>query len=156
MSLTRRQQTFVLEYLADPERNGAASARRAGFKAKRAAITASELLHDPKIQTAIQDHLTNHLRRLHVDAEMVITGIVETIQKAKAAGSGAWQSATILRGYELLGRSLGMFHDKVDVNNDDEIIKRLMAGRRRAAGLPEEEEDGEEKQEDSADDPRPN
>jgi phage terminase small subunit len=62
-----------------------AGPRNAGFSAKRATITGSELLRDPKIQTAIQDSLTDHLRGLHVDAEMVIAGIVETIEAAKNA-----------------------------------------------------------------------
>src|SRR5215472_16914745 len=128
MSLTLQQQRFVLEYLADPKRNATQAAIRAGYNPNRAKVTASEFLADPKIQAAIDDQLTKHLRSLNVDAEMVISGIVETIEKAKAAGQGAWQSQTILRGYELLGRYLGIFTDKVDIKADEELIERLHRG----------------------------
>jgi hypothetical protein len=131
--------------------NGAASARRAGFRAKRAAIIASELLHDPRIQTAIQERLTDHLRRLEVDAEMVISGIVKTIQKAQAGGSGAWQSATILRGLRIAGTLPGT------VQGQAQIMAQLEAGRRRAAGLPnDEEEEPEEQPAPESDEQKPN
>jgi hypothetical protein len=35
--------------------------------------------------------------------------------RAASAGRGAWQSQTIQRGWELLGRYLGVFTDKVEV-----------------------------------------
>jgi len=38
---------------------------------------------------------------------MVIMGILETIEASRAAGQGAWQAATALCAYELLGRYLG-------------------------------------------------
>jgi hypothetical protein len=66
--------------------------------------------------------------------EHTARGILKTVQEAKDAGSDTWQSQAILRGCELLSRGLGMFHDKLDVNVDDEIINRLMAGRRNAGG----------------------
>ena len=62
-------------------------------------------------------------------------GIVESIETAKAAGIGAWQSQAILRGYELLGKYLGFFTDKVEVGADQKLIEQLLLGRKRATGL---------------------
>jgi hypothetical protein len=78
-----------------------------------------------------------------------------TIETAKAAGVGAWQSQAAQRGYEMLGRYLGTFTDRVEINQDAEIIERLMMGRRYAAGL-KEEEDEEKETEDNIDEPQPN
>jgi hypothetical protein len=42
-------------------------------------------------------------------------------------------SAAVQRGYELLGKSIGLFRDRIDVDAiDDQIIERLHAGRERA------------------------
>ena len=63
---------------------------------------------------------------------MVIAGILATIENAKKSGAGAWQATARLRGYELLGKHLGMFVDKVEVGLDEKLMERLIAGRRRA------------------------
>jgi hypothetical protein len=136
MALTHLQQRFVTEYLADLERNGAAAARRAGYKAYRSHTTASELLHNPEIKQAIEDRILRQVRTIEVNAEMVISGIVESIEKAKSVGNVAWAYAAQLRGYELLGKFLGMWTEKVDVSSDEKLIAALIAGRRRAQGLP--------------------
>ena len=94
MSLTHLQQRFVIEYLADPERNGAAAARRAGYKADRSHTTASELLHNPEIKQAIEDRILRKARTTEVNVEMVISGIVESIEKAKSVGNVAWAFGT--------------------------------------------------------------
>lgn len=64
----------------------------------------------------------------------------DTIEQAKRCGPGGWHSAAILRGYELLGRYLGMFHEKIDFSGDEKIIALLAAGRKRAAGIADDEE----------------
>ena|SRR6516225_6280129 len=77
----------------------------------------------------------------------------------KAAGQGAWQSATQLRGYELLGKYLGIFKDQVDVSADEKLIEQLHRGRLRAAGLlPKEEEESSDAVDESKrdDEPKPN
>lgn len=104
MSLTYLQQGFVIEYLADPERNGAAAARHAGYRAYRADTTASELLHNPEIKQAIEDHILRKARTTEVNAAMVTSGIVESTENAKSVGNVAWAYAAQLRGYELLGK----------------------------------------------------
>jgi phage terminase small subunit len=50
-SLTAKQERFVAEYLKDL--NGKQAAIRAGYKASRAEVTASELLRDRKVSEAV-------------------------------------------------------------------------------------------------------
>ena len=140
MSINSMQRRFILEYLADGSRNAAAAARRAGYSDDCAKQHAYKLLHTDEVQREIERQLQRHLEHLEISAEMVLQGIVETINRARASGEGAWQSATILKGYELLGRYLGMFKDRVDVGVDDAIMKQLELGRARAAGLLKEPE----------------
>jgi hypothetical protein len=79
---------------------------------------------------------------------MALKGILDAIEDAKHSGRGAWQSSTIMRGYELLGRHLGLFVDRVEIDTDEKIMASLGAGRKRAGGLVNDEE--EEPQEDGA------
>jgi phage terminase small subunit len=132
MAITTRQQLFIAEYLSDPKRNGAAAARRAGYSAKRASATAAEILADKEIQEEIKRQLAGQLHKLHIDADMVIAGILATIENAAKSGAGAWQATAQLRGYELLGKHLGMFVDKVEVGLDEKLMEQLLAGCRRA------------------------
>jgi phage terminase small subunit len=135
--LTANRQLFIANYLTDPKRNGAKAAIAAGFSRKRAKITACELLKDPEIEAEIERQTSMRLEKLHLDADMVIAGLVAEIENSKKAGSGAWQASTRLKAYELLGRHLKMFTDKVEFDVDDLLIERLLAGRKRA-GLPEQ------------------
>jgi hypothetical protein len=154
------RQRFVLEYLADGQRNATQAALRAGYRPSCARSEASKMLHDDEIQQAISDQLAKHLVKLQVNAEMVISGIVESIDSAKRAGQGAWQMQAIQRGYELLGRYLGIFTDKIEVGVDDKIVQELERGRLRAAGLlpAEQQNDATDSLEESKaeDEPKPN
>jgi hypothetical protein len=101
------------------------------------------MLKDPEVRRPIDEQLAARVQRLEVHGDFVVIGILQTIEDAKNAGQGAWQAATIatiLRGYERLGRYLDPFTDRLEVNAHQQIMERLIAGRRRAAGLPEEEE----------------
>ncbi len=135
MALTKKKQLFVAEYLADPKANATQAVIRAGFSEKRAKITASELLKDPEIKAAIQSKQERRLAKLEIDANLVLAGLLELRDRCREAGSGAWQTAGLLKVYELLGRHLKMFTEKIEVGFDEELMKRLEAGRKRA-GLP--------------------
>jgi len=140
VSISPQQRKFLLEYLADPRRNAAEAARKAGYSDACAKQRGHVLLHNEEIQRAMEYKLQRHLEHLQIDAEMVLQGILDTIKKAERSGEGAWQSATILKGWELLGRYLGMFKDQVAVGVDEAIMKQLELGRARAAGLLKEPE----------------
>ena len=155
MSISRMQQEFIRQYLANPKRDAKAAAIAAGYSVPSAAAHACRMLKTPQIKQAIDEREASYRRKLdaaaeraYIDEAMVVSGILKEIRDAKAAGVGAWQAQIVLRGYELLGKSLGMFKDQVEVGMDQKIIDALMAGRQRAAGLGsnEEEEKSEEDQ----------
>lgn len=93
------------------------------------------MLKDAEIQHAIGEELTAHREKLELDFGMVIKGLMEVIEIARRAGQGAWQTQAMIRSYELIGKHLGMFTEKVDVNFDQKLMQLLEEGRKRAAGL---------------------
>src|SRR6266851_2525135 len=115
MALTKRRQLFIAEYVADPKCGAAKAAIRAGFSERRAKETASELMKDPEVKAAIEYAHTKRFEKLEINQNLVLVGILQTIEKAIAAGSGAWQMTTLLKAYELLGRHLKMFTDKLEI-----------------------------------------
>jgi phage terminase small subunit len=135
VALTKRKRLFVAEYLADPKCNASEAAIRAGFSEKRAKVTASELLKDPEVTAAIEHKRNQRLARLDIDANLVLAGLLELRDRCIEAGAGSWQTAGLLKVYELLGRHLKMFTEKIEVGLDEELIKRLEAGRKRTALL---------------------
>ena len=146
-TLSLRQQRFVKELLADQARNATEAAIKAGYSAHSAKFQACSLMRNHAVQLAIQNELRDICGELHVDATLVVRGILDSIQQVEAAGIGAWQLTARLRGWELLGRYLGMFHEKVDITADQMLMDQLMRGRLRAAGLePEEDADEQAKQ----------
>jgi hypothetical protein len=151
--ITRLQHRFILEYLADGERNARQAAIRAGYGKPGAAAVACRLLQCEEIQNEIQRQLSKHCEELKIDAQFVVKGILDSIETAKESGTGAWQSQAVLRGYELLGRYLGIFTDKVAVDMDQQIMERLIEGGRYAAGIRDEED---EDKEDGAEKTKPN
>lgn len=129
------QQLFILEYLADPRHSAKDAAIKAGYSKFHVKENAYHLLQNPEVQGQIERELNKHLRKLQVNAEMVISGIVNSIERAERAGDGAWQFQAVQRGYELLGKYLGLFTEKVEIGLDEKIMEQLAVGRARAAGL---------------------
>jgi hypothetical protein len=142
-----RQRLFVAALVADEKRNATAAAIKAGYSSKPGSANrqAFLLMQNKEIQDEIERRLKPILDEYQVTADSVIKGICDSIEAAKQAGIGAWQTSAIQRGYEMLGRSLGLFKDKIDVNaEDNQIIAMLHKGRQRAAGLAEEDSAEEE------------
>jgi phage terminase small subunit len=140
MSITARQREFIRQYLSDPKRIAKEAALRAGYSVSCASTVASRMLASEEIVNEINRQLSRHLQKLDLSAQSVIDGVLRTIEDARSAGQGAWQCSAILRGYELLGRYLGMFSERIDVSDDDKIIARLITGRKRVARLINREE----------------
>jgi phage terminase small subunit len=135
MALTKRRQLFVHEYVADPKAGQAEAAIRAGFSPKRAKETACELMKDPEIKAAIERKFTSKFEDVKVDQKLIVNGLLRTIEGCVDAGSGAWQTTGVLKAYELLGRHLKMFTEKLEIDLSDRIMEALTAGRKRV-GLP--------------------
>ena len=68
--LTARQSTFVQEYLVDL--NGTQAAIRAGYSKRSAECTASRMLRNAKVVTALQKAMAERSKRVQVSQDRVI------------------------------------------------------------------------------------
>ena len=140
--LTPKQEAFVREYLVDL--NATQAAIRAGYSAKTAYSIGDENLKKPEIANAIKEAMDARAARTELTADYVLNGIralverciqAEPVRDAEGSPTGEYkfEPAPALRGYELLGKHLGLFPNKVDVTVKDEVSAILESARRRAA-----------------------
>jgi phage terminase small subunit len=133
-TLTPKQQRFVDEYLIDG--NGTQAAIRAGYSEKTAYSIANENLNKPEIAAAIQLAMDQRAERTQIDADFVLSGIAKNIRRCEQgepvldkggkpvmvetpngnlAAAFRYDATNTLRGYELLGKHLKLFTDKVEL-----------------------------------------
>ena len=129
--LTAKQDRFVSEYLIDL--NATQAAIRAGYAEKGAAVEGSRLLATPKVAAAVAAAQAARAKRTEITQDYVLNTIRDTIERCKQAEPVTYQSGDpvmidtpdgeiapaykfnaggVLRGAELLGRHLALFHDK--------------------------------------------
>jgi len=155
--LTDKQAMFVKEYIIDL--NATQAAIRAGYSEKTARQIASEHLSKPNIQDAIQAEMDARSKRTEINQDYVLNTIVNTIDRCQQAepvirANGEpvvienedgdivpayqFQSNSVLKGCELLGKHLKMFTDKVEVggklSHEHEFIDSLKP----TTGIPSE------------------
>lgn len=104
--LTNKKLTFIKEYLVDL--NATSAAIKAGYSAKTAGQAGSRLLDDPEIAKAIQEGMDARAEKTGITAEYVLNGIRDTIEECLDNPQAK------LKGYELLGKHLKLFTDKVE------------------------------------------
>lgn len=107
MKLAPKQQRFVEEYLVDL--NATQAAIRAGYSMKTANQQGARLLVNVGIQQAIQQAQKERTERIQVTQDSVLEGIIRCTE----ASEKLEDYKTALKGFELQGRHLGMFTDKV-------------------------------------------
>jgi phage terminase small subunit len=126
-ALTPKQNAFVGEYMID--RNGTQAAIRAGYSAKTANAAGSRLLLNVDICEEIQRRENRTAEKHNIDADWVISKLVENAEKAAQArpvldregnetGEYRYDGAVVNKALELIGKNLGMFTDKLDVKTD--------------------------------------
>ncbi len=137
--LTPKQQMFVREYLVDL--NATQAAIRAGYSAHTAAEMGFENLNKPQIATAVQNAMNLRAEKTSINAQYVLDGIRETIERCKQAepardedgnivGDYKFESSSVLKGYELLGKHLKLFTDKVEISGEATVLVKDFTGRK--------------------------
>lgn len=123
VKLTPKQEMFVREYLVDL--NATKAAERAGYSVKTANEQGSRLLANVSVASAVQAAMNKRAKDVDISATYVLEGIKKTIERCaqaepvydkegKPTGEYRFDSGAVLRGYELLGKHLKLFTDKVE------------------------------------------
>lgn len=106
--LNPKQERFVEEYMVDL--NATKAAARAGYSERTANEQGARLLANVSVQKAIQAAKASRAQKVAVSAEDVLRGVMEVTMLAREEGD----LKTALKGYELQGRHIGMWKDKVE------------------------------------------
>ncbi len=105
--LTPKQRRFVEEYLVDL--NGTQAAIGAGYSKRTAQEQSSRLLSNVMVRRVIDAATEALSERTEVTVERVVNEL------SFVAFEGEHKTSDKLKALELLGRHLGMFKDKVEV-----------------------------------------
>ena len=127
MALTARQQRFVDEYLVDL--NATQAAVRAGYSAHTANEIGAENLAKPSIRAAVDAALAARSERTQVTADRVIRGL---LREAEYFGEDASHSARVA-AWGWLGKHLGMFVDRVQVEGEVKAVTEVVVRTREEA-----------------------
>lgn len=139
--LTAKQRVFVSEYLIDL--NATQAAIRAGYSQKTAEVIASENLRKPNISKAIQEAMNKRAKDTEINSQFVLNGIRKIIERCEAlepvhdkegneTGELQFKPGEALRGYELLGKHLKLFTDKVEIEVNETLADRIKEARERS------------------------
>ena len=106
--LTPKQRTFVNEYIVDL--NATQAVLRAGYKMTpgAAAVQGSQLLRNPKIQTAIQEAQEDRQKASKITSEWIIA------QVARIAEDPETLRRDQLKALEMLGKYCGTWEKQTD------------------------------------------
>lgn len=115
MKLTPKQKRFCEEYIVDL--NATQAAIRAGYSQKTAAVIAAENLTKPNISNYVQLLQGERASKTEISAEWVLKNLKEIADEAKEKG----EYSPANKSLELIGKHLGMFTEKIDLNADVEI-----------------------------------
>jgi phage terminase small subunit len=122
--LSALQARFVEQYLLDG--NATQAAIRAGYSAKSAAALGSRALRMPQVQVALAERQTVAagqwgldpiwvLGQLRVVAERCLQGVPVRDRSGQETGEWSFNASGATRALELIGKHLGMFSERIDV-----------------------------------------
>jgi len=116
--LKGRRADFVRFYLEG--KTGAEAARLAGYSPKSAESRASKLLAQKDVSAAIEKARGEAMEKAKVSAEEVIQGL------SKIAFSDSEKVRDKLRALELLGKHLGLFKEKVEIEEEPLTLRGIL------------------------------
>lgn len=152
--LTEKEEAFVNHLLADPKRNRARAAVKAGYSEKNARIIANQNLSRLNIKKAIQKKVEPIKKKLAIDRDYIVENLHHLVETCKDATGEHFDPAAVNRSLELLMKALGLATDKIqleaNVNNRHSVdmirsleidtssrdAMRLLLDRQRSATLP--------------------
>ena len=114
MKLTPKQELFITEYLIDS--NATAAAIRAGYSERSANNIGPDNLLKPIIRSEIDKRLKERAISNGITADFVLNGI-------KAIAVDGEKQNDKLKAYELLGKHLKLFTDKIETDNVNRNIE---------------------------------
>ncbi len=118
--LSARRLRFCQNYIsADTDREAAIAA---GYSEKSAHVAAARLLKDANVLAEITRRQEEASERADIKDDDVIRMLLEDREAARAAK----QYGPAVRAAELLGRKLGMFKDRIDVNGGPERDRQII------------------------------
>ena len=120
--LTAKQEMFCCEYIIDL--NATQAAIRAGYSKKTAGQIGEQNLKKLEIQEYVNTLMNERKKRVEIDADYVLGGIKDLTERCmqvepvivdgKPNGEYKFEPTPALRGYELLGKHLSLFTEKID------------------------------------------
>lgn len=122
--LTALQARFVEQYLLDG--NATKAALRAGYSSRSAAALGSRALRTPQVQVALAERRMAAatqfevdsvwvLCRLRVVVERCLQGVPVRERSGQETGEWSFNASGATRALELMGKHLGMFSERIDV-----------------------------------------
>lgn len=119
-----KQKAFCREYLVD--NNATKALVRAGYSDKGAGVAANKLLKKPQVKAyleTLRGELMTGREKIINDNINFWVKMRDTEEKENEDGSSKRvYDADRLKASELLGKSLGMFTEKIELDNKVEIV----------------------------------
>ena len=115
--LSPKRERFVKEYLVDL--NATQAAIRAGYSENSAKQQDSALLTLHDVQARVQELQAERSVRTRIDQDWVITELVDTYREAR----NVKHLPAANQSLQLIGRHLGMFTDRVEVDLTAQILR---------------------------------
>ena len=107
LSMTPKQAKFVAEYLVDG--NGSRAAIAAGYGRAGARVAACRALANANVRAAIAARQGVDARRLEIERQDVIQGLLEGVAAAKSQAN----PAAMIAGWREIGKMLGFYAPEV-------------------------------------------
>lgn len=119
---TAKQARFIDEFLVDA--NGTAAATRAGYAPRSAKVAASRMMSkDNPVRRAIQARQGVDSRRLGVNRDRAIAGLLEAIEQARVQSN----PLAMIRGWAEVGRMMGYYAPETKRVEVTAVTSRVLA-----------------------------